>query len=178
MLAVITLAFVTDPLARWALPDPAVYLAMMPGFVDAFGGPGIAEAGALLTVCGGGAALWLPPGTHPDDERMGALMGQHLPPDVAGDMGAVFEQMAGYHPDEPHWYLPLVGVDPGRQGQGLGAALMRAAAERCDREGSLAYLESSNPRNISLYLRHGFEVMGEIQVGASPVVTPMIRHPA
>jgi hypothetical protein len=30
---------------------------------------------------------------------------------------------------------------------------------------------------ISLDLRHGFEVMGTIQVGRSPVVTPMIRHP-
>jgi hypothetical protein len=38
-------------------------------------------------------------------------------------------------------------------------------------------LESSNPKNISLYLRHGFEVIGEIQVGSSPVVTPMIRNP-
>ncbi len=36
---------------------------------------------------------------------------------------------------------------------------------------------ASNPRNSSLYLRHGFEVMGTIQVGSSPVVTPMIRHP-
>jgi hypothetical protein len=40
-----------------------------------------------------------------------------------------------------------------------------------------AYLESSNRRNISLYMRHGFEVMGEIQVGAAPPVTPMLRSP-
>ncbi|MCA1748539.1 MAG: hypothetical protein LC634_03060 [Sphingomonadales bacterium] len=38
-----------------------------------------------------------------------------------------------------------------------------------------AYLESSNPRNISLYLRHGFEIVGEIQHGSSPVMTPMLR---
>ena len=48
---------------------------------------------------------------------------------------------------------------------------------RCDREGLLAYLESSNPRNISLYERHGFEAVGEIQIGAAPVVTPMVRQP-
>ena len=29
----------------------------------------------------------------------------------------------------------------------------------------MAYLESSNPRNIPLYERHGFEALGEIQVG-------------
>ena len=42
---------------------------------------------------------------------------------------------------------------------------------------SLAYLESTNPRNISLYLRHGFEVIREIRIGAAPPVTPMIRRP-
>jgi ribosomal protein S18 acetylase RimI-like enzyme len=54
---------------------------------------------------------------------------------------------------------------------------MRHAVARCDQEGVLAYLESSNPRNISLYEAHGFEVMGEIQVGAAPLVTPMLRQP-
>ena len=54
---------------------------------------------------------------------------------------------------------------------------MRHALARCDEERALAYLESSNPRNISLYERHGFEVMGAIEVGAAPLVTPMLRRP-
>ena len=78
---------------------------------------------------------------------------------------------------EPHWYLPLVGVEPNAQGRGLGGALMRHAVARCDQEDAPAYLESSNPRNISLYERHGFEVMGEIQMGSAPPVTPMLRQP-
>jgi ribosomal protein S18 acetylase RimI-like enzyme len=61
--------------------------------------------------------------------------------------------------------------------RGLGGALMRYAIERCDADKMLAYLESSNPRNIPLYERHGFEVMGEIKVGAGPTVTPMLRRP-
>jgi len=73
--------------------------------------------------------------------------------------------------------LPLVGVDPIAQGRGYGALLMRHAAHRFDAEGVPAYLESSNPRNISLYLRHGFEILGTIQVGDSPTVTPMLRRP-
>ena len=55
--------------------------------------------------------------------------------------------------------------------------LMRHATERFDAEGVPAYLESTNPRNISLYLRHGFEILGTIQAGSSPAVVPMIRHP-
>jgi hypothetical protein len=36
-------------------------------------------------------------------------------------------------------------------------------------------LESSNPANIPLYERHGFSVLGTIQVGSSPSVFPMLR---
>ena len=46
-----------------------------------------------------------------------------------------------------------------------------------DEDGTPAYLESSNPVNISLYQRHGFEVLGTIQVGTSPPITPMLRQP-
>ncbi|MGH7928642.1 MAG: GNAT family N-acetyltransferase, partial [Candidatus Binatia bacterium] len=52
---------------------------------------------------------------------------------------------------------------PFQQGKGLGSALMRHALARCDGEGKAAFLESSNPKNVSLYERHGFEVVGRIQ---------------
>ncbi|HEY8549569.1 MAG TPA: hypothetical protein VIL35_06420 [Vicinamibacterales bacterium] len=52
---------------------------------------------------------------------------------------------------------------------------MREALARCDLDGLPAYLESSNPRNIWLYERHGFEIIGKIQVGSSPTMTPMLR---
>lgn len=175
--SVITLAFAADPLARWALPDPAAFLAVMPGFADAFGGRGLAHGSTYLVDGGAGAAMWLPPDVHPDDDRMGELMGGHMTGQVLEDMQGVFEQMSHYHPPQPHWYLPLIGVDPACQGRGLGAALMRHAVDRCDADGVAAYLESSNPRNISLYERHGFEALGTIQVGGSPEVVPMLRQP-
>ncbi len=37
---VITLAFSMDPMARWAYPHPATYLAAMPETIKAFGGNG------------------------------------------------------------------------------------------------------------------------------------------
>jgi ribosomal protein S18 acetylase RimI-like enzyme len=83
--------------------------------------------------------------------------------------------MEKYHPTEPHWYLPLIGVDPSQQGNGVGSALMKHALEIVDRDHMPAYLESSNPKNVSLYERHGFEVIGEIQVGSSPTMRPMFR---
>jgi len=80
---------------------------------------------------------------------------------------------------EPRWYLPLVGVDPGQghQGRGYGSALMTYTLLPSDAERNLAYLESSNPRNISPCIRHGFEMLGTIQIGDSPPVFPMLRNP-
>ena len=94
-----------------------------------------------------------------------------------GDLFSIFDQMAGFHPRERHWYLPLIGVDPAYQGKGLGSALMEHALIRCDRNHETAYLESTNPRNISLYERCGFEVLGTIQVGTAPPLYPMLRKP-
>jgi ribosomal protein S18 acetylase RimI-like enzyme len=121
--------------------------------------------------------MWLPPGVEPDGERLGALAIANAPPDRVADLGAVMEEMGRFHPHEPHWYLPLIGVDPALQGRGIGAALMRHALARCDADGMPAYLESSNPRNITLYRRHGFEPLGAIQRGGSPTLVPMLRKP-
>jgi ribosomal protein S18 acetylase RimI-like enzyme len=172
---VLTLGFSSDPMTRWALPNPALYLAVMPELVDAFGGKAFEHGSAYCVDDFSGAALWLPPGTEPDSERLAALIAQHAPASVQENTAGVFEQMAAYHPHEPHWYLPLIAVDPACQGRGLGGALLKQALERCDADRLPAYLESSNPRNITLYQRHGFEILGRIQVGSSPVLTPMFR---
>jgi ribosomal protein S18 acetylase RimI-like enzyme len=106
---------------------------------------------------------------------MGAIMEETLRPEISKDIATIMNGMAEYHPHEPHWYLPFIATDPIWRGQGLGALLMKHVLRRCDEEGIAAYLESSNPRNISLYERHGFEIIGNIQSGSSPVLTPMLR---
>lgn len=179
VLRTITLGFVTDPVARWVWPDPATYFDIQPQFVDAFGGNGFAHGSVFETGCGRAAALWLPPEVEPDSERMLALAAQSVAPERMDEIGAFMAQMDEFHPEEPCWYLPMIAADPFATGQGLGAALMKHALARVDETGMPAYLESSNPRNISLYERHGFERIGEIQHGTSPVMTPMFRaaHP-
>jgi ribosomal protein S18 acetylase RimI-like enzyme len=92
--------------------------------------------------------------------------------EVLMQVGALMEE---FHPKEPHWYMPMIGVDPSRQGQGYGSALLKAALKHCDADGLPAYLESSSPRNVPLYERHGFEVIGEIKPGDHPGITPMYR---
>ena len=177
VLSVITLAFSADPMARWATPDPAKFLTSMPQVARAFGGNGFAHGTVYIAEGGGGAAMWLPPGVDPDGERLTALFAEYSAAERLDELGGVTERMGQSHPHEPHWYLPLIGVDPALHGRGLGSALMAHALARCDAEGIPAYLESSNPRNIGLYQRHGFVAAEPIQVGSSPPVVPMLRRP-
>jgi GNAT superfamily N-acetyltransferase len=90
----------------------------------------------------------------------------------------VLGAMEKVHPREPHYYLETLGTKQAVQGKGVGSAVMSLMLERCDREGVPAYLESSNPKNIPLYARHGFEVRDPVPLPAgAPVLTPMWREP-
>lgn len=177
--ASIVAAFLTDPLARFAWPSSHDHLHGMPLITREFAGGSFENSAACVYVttdfCG--AALWLPPGVHPNSGGLEKVFRDTAKAEHLNDLLATFDKMDEWHPEEPHWYLPIVGVDPNAQGHGLGGALMRHAVTRCDEEGALAYLESSNPRNLPLYQRHGFEAMGQIQIGAAPLVTPMLRRP-
>lgn len=172
----IVLAFAADPVTRWTWPHAHQYLDAMGRMSHAFGGRAFPRGDAFCTEGYTGVALWLPPGVHPDHEGLGEVFGSTVAPALLADGAAMFEQMTKYRPTEPHWYLPLIGVDPAYQGQGHGTALMAYALEQCDRDHVSAYLESTNPRNMSLYLRHGFEPLGTIQAGSSPTLVPMLRR--
>jgi ribosomal protein S18 acetylase RimI-like enzyme len=176
-IGVMTLAFSADPVVRWVWPDPQQYLTYFPRFVKAFGGKAFAHKSAYYVDNFAGVALWLPPNVHFDEEAVVDTLQASVSEEVLKDGFSVFEQMAKYHPSEQHWYLPVLGVDPSRHGKGLGSALMQHVLPQCDRDGKLAYLESSNPRNVPFYKRHGFEVMGTIPAGKSHSVFPMLRKP-
>ncbi|WP_416907820.1 MAG: GNAT family N-acetyltransferase [Polymorphobacter sp.] len=169
------LAFVADPFARWIGDGAASYLGFAADFLDAFGGPAFDHGTAWTANDGQALAMWLPPGVEPDGERMMAIVQDQLSGPKLDEMMGVLGQMAMLHPHGDHWYLPVIGCDPLYLGQGLGAMLMKAALERVDASGLPAYLESSNPRNVSLYERHGFEVVGTIQHGSSPAMQAMLR---
>ena len=113
--------------ARWTWPDPNQYLTHFPSFVRAFGGNALAHGSVYYVDGYAGAALWLPPEIHPDQDALITLLQRTGSEPVQKDDFAVFEQMGPYHPREPHWYLPLIGVDPSQQGKGYGSALLQHA---------------------------------------------------
>jgi len=109
-------------------------------------------------------------------ERVEAVVTESVAQEMQADVSDVFERTEQYRPSEPHWYLSLIGVEALHRNNECGAALLQHGLRQCDRDHRSAYLWSSNRRNTSLYERHGFAIMGTIQVGASPSIFPMLRH--
>ena len=113
---------------------------------------------------------------HPDDEpvlmdRVVDLFG----PD-AERLGIVLELFEAAHPAEPAWFLQFVGVDPARQGGGIGSALLRDGLRRADAAGEAAYLEATSELNRALYERHGFRCIEEIRLPDGPTSYGMWRE--
>lgn len=172
---ILALAFSSDPAVRYMFPSAATYLASFNRLATAMAGSALAAGTAYVADNGAAAALWLAPGESADGEAIGALVSETVSADRLETLGQIGELMGQFHPEEPHWYLSMIGVDPSRQGQGLGAALLKAGLARCDADGLPAYLESSSPKNVPLYERHGFEVIGLIKPGDHPGLIPMYR---
>ena len=175
--ALVGLAFATDPYVRWLLPDPYNYLRSNEMYVRQFSGPAFDNSSAFVIGNMCGAALWLPPGVKVDSRPPAALNDEFIDPDVLDDLARLIEKSSAYRPLESHWYLKFIAVDPVKRGRGYGAALMSHALKISDRDKLPAYLESTNAANLSLYKRHGFKLLAELQVGQSPARYPMLREP-
>ena len=174
-LNIIQCAFEQDPPVRWLYPDDADYRANFPAFAAALGAPAFQEG--TLGLNAGAAALWIQPGSEPDESALCEIIDRSLPAHRKADAFAVIHEMGAHHPDQPHWYLPVIGTQPDMQGQGHGSALLRPVLEICDRTGVPAYLEATTERNRALYARHGFEATAEIRAADCPPLTAMVRRP-
>jgi GNAT superfamily N-acetyltransferase len=67
----------------------------------------------------------------------------------------------------PCWYLGLLGVDPARQGTGIGSALVRAFLKCAAEDGFPTCLWTTTESNVEFYKRLGFEVIAADVVAGS-----------
>ena len=171
----LVLAFTADPVTRWLYPEAWDYLTYFPKFLAAFGGKAFAEQTVWRLCAFCAVALWRPPRVDADGDAIVAVLKETVAPEQHEDAFAVLGKMDDAHPRLPHWYLAWFGVDAAVQGRGLGGRLMKQCLAIVDEDHLPAYLNSSNPRNISFYGRHGFEVTSEAQAGACPPVISMLR---
>ncbi|OBK22137.1 GNAT family acetyltransferase [Mycobacterium asiaticum] len=178
-------AFFDDPVTTWIVPDDDVRRAQLHRvFATMTRHHHLAKGGVEVACDGpgiGAAALWDPPNGW-QESRWAQLRQMPAFLRVTGLRSArgrvVQEIMKREHPEEPHWYLAVLGSDPTVRGKGFGQVLMQSRLDRCDAEYCPAYLESSKPENVPYYERFGFRVTGEITIpDGGPTLWPMWRDP-
>ncbi|MFF8525897.1 GNAT family N-acetyltransferase [Streptomyces werraensis] len=178
-------AFQDDPVSSWVFPGAAYRRATHHRLMAAFTDATLADGRVDLVEDGSACALWM--SVPAEDSGHGEAAGgedefaelrRAVDPDNER-VEMIGRLTAGIHPQgRAHEYLWMIGVAPGRQGEGLGTALIGSVLDRCDREGRAAYLEASSERSARLYRRLGFELTGEpLRLPDGPLMHPMWREP-
>jgi GNAT superfamily N-acetyltransferase len=179
-------AFYDDPVMRWAFPNADARLVQLHAVFNGLVRDYVPDRGTVHVLDDGCVTFWRAPDfaygsaapADADGDGAAEAMDEDLfPPDVLERLIALDAAMAAAHPHEPHWYLNVIGTLPERQGTGLGARILVPVLAICDTDGLPSYLESSNPRNMTLYRRQGFEQTGEIPLPDGPSLYPMWREP-
>jgi GNAT superfamily N-acetyltransferase len=156
-------AFNDDPTWSWAFPDPSQraeqHRRLWAMFVDG----AMRFPWVWLTHENTATSVWIPPNeTEFSDEQEAALE-----PAIVEMLGAkaprvlrMLEMFDRAHPrGVPHFYLSLLATRTGHRGHGYGLRLLSENLRKIDQTGMPSYLEASNPSNVPLYMRHGFEVL-------------------
>lgn len=180
----LALAFADDPAWAHLIPDPATRAErLLVFFTVELENADPEHHQVWVTEDGSGAAIWASPGhwrapfsqTLRSLRPMAAVFGRRLALAVW-----TLLRVERHHPRKPgHWYLHYLGVEPRRQGRGLGGTLLAPMLELCDQDEIPAYLESSTERNRALYERNGFALTGTFDMPAGgPPVREMWRDPA
>ncbi|MET8084553.1 GNAT family N-acetyltransferase [Micromonospora sp. NPDC005237] len=154
-------AFVKDPVLRHLFPDEATY----PRYAATFFGNLFdrrVHRSSIWTIGGGASvAIW-----EPSAESLAAGHGSpaeaRYPADVRARVQGYDEAVHAALPTYPFWYLGVLGTHPDSAGRGWGRAVMRAGLARAAADGLPAILETSNPANVELYRRAGWEVVGSL----------------
>ena len=177
-------AFQDDPFYTCMLPDAVKRAKILPWLQVRLLRYGVRYGTVLTTPSIEGVALWCGP-QHPSLRLAGALQsGLFLLPlhlTLAEFLRSLRLSSYADHLHKRsvtgrHLYLMQLAVEPARQGQGIGSALLQALLDLADRQSLPCYLETNNEKNLRLYERNGFAVTGHGQViPAGPLTWAMLR---
>lgn len=159
-------SFVTEPMMAWPLGGQSddlsersvqAYAAYLAPLVD---------AGLVWETVDGHGALVLVPPDQTDVWDAALAQVDQLTAHVAVDderqrHERLWAWVASRIPPEPAWHLDSVGVEPGWQGHGIGSALIAFAIAQTVNSDAAMILETGSPRNVPLYMRHGFRIVDE-----------------
>ncbi len=179
-------AFLDDPLLKFVIPDYEKRIRATPELYGGIIRYARLYGKAYTTATVEGAACWLPPDqSSPTLIRM-LRAGMLKIPLLLGwnsyqrlnAFEAQAENLHKHYARKPHWYLWALGVDPARQGKGVGSILLQPVLAQADADETPCYLETQNDKNLPFYEKQGFKVMEAKEIGKGAVTTwAMLREP-
>ena len=178
--ATLARAFEDDPVMEWFFPDPAVRAKRIERLFELRVESLLGQEETYTTDDHLGAAVWAQPNRWEMPPLSGLLLTLRMLPLTRGRtplLARGWTMIDAEHPPEPHYYLAILGTEPGAQGSGVGSALLQPVLDDCDRNEIPAYLESSKESNLAFYGRHGFRVTGEMDLPEGPHIWLMWRDP-
>lgn len=167
-------AFNRDPAFVFPIPDAAKRLRLTTPLFAAILRAYLPHDGVFATQGDlEGIAIGLPPGGEVADAEMAAAgFGQVVEAwgaEIFAPLGSFLEAL---HVTRmrlmpmPHWYLLILAVEPARQRQGIGGAMLRHIQSLAAAAGVPFYLETDVPGNVGYYEGHGFRVVEQWPVPA------------
>jgi ribosomal protein S18 acetylase RimI-like enzyme len=173
-------AFTDDPAWRWIIRDPVRRPDGLRIIWQAFVANALRYSALWITEGATAAAVWIPPDGEEMTEAQAAEMTAKYEELLGEDAPHAFAAMDEFdkaHPHHaPHFTLSLLGTDVSQRGHGYGLSLLAAGLAAVDDADLPTYLEASNPVNVALYERYGFELFGEFVLPAGgPTVATMWR---
>ncbi|MCX0273966.1 GNAT family N-acetyltransferase [Nocardia zapadnayensis] len=121
-----------------------------------------------------GVVAFLPPDAPTLAEDVSAKIAQ-LHGDRFDRAMAADAQLSALPIPDDAWLLATIGTTPRSRGTGLGTALMKYGLAELDRAGNSCWLDTSTERNLPLYQRFGFTVVGQVALDSGPTVWRMHR---
>jgi len=186
-IAVLSNAFVDDPIFNHFFPDPndrsRVFALFFNDLIRAnlrFGHVYCALDGENII----GAAVWRPPEAGEPSridrirsQRTGRRIGR-ISNNAAAEVFAGFAQLEACHPSRPHWYLMFIGVERQCRAMHVGSSLMRPVLSLADRKREPCYLETPFPETRAFYQKQGFEMTRTSHpFRGAPAIWAMTREP-
>jgi len=178
-------AFQDDPYYTYTIPDVDRRQHLLPWLMERIISFGLHYGKVYTTASNEGAAVWLGP-KNPVFHRTGAIRtGLFLLPlklsrqerDRVQLLEEAEDRLHAQAVKGSHWYLPVLGVDPTRQGRGIGVALLQPVMQMADQENLACFLETNNEKNLSFYEKYGFRVAGQERPDpGGPFVWGMVRR--
>ena len=179
-------AFMSDPLTEYLFPEKEKRADQLGLFIKANLEYTLVTGEIYISASLNGVAVWLFPGdkTRPrlngmNDPR--SQLSRLLEDGAFARLTDLTKSMAAQHKNltsEALYYLLFLGVDPWKQGKGIGSTLIQPMLKASDDSNKSCLLDTMNERDLEFYRKHDFEVCCESRLcGNGPYTWTMLRLP-